>query len=90
MPIMIHTKNELLLAFFYCTDVIYCVLIYYFLIYVFLPSDDFFRPFGDEVYSHKAGDHYKQIKKEAVRKVLFMKGDLQIVLTTGSKTTDFQ
>lgn len=55
---------------FYCTDVIYCVLIYYFLIiYVFLPSDDFFRPFGDEVYSH---------------------GDLQIVLTTGSKTTDFQ
>ena len=47
---------------FYCTDVIYCVLIYYFLIYVFLPSDDFFRPFGDEVYSHKAGDHYRGIR----------------------------
>ena len=27
---------------------------------------------------------------EAVQKVLFMKGDLQIAPTTGSKTTDFQ
>ena|GEM_PF-2122583 len=44
-----------------CTDVIYCVLIYYFLIYASLPSDDFFRPFGDEVYSHKTGDHYRRI-----------------------------
>ena len=26
----------------------------------------------------------------AVRKVLFMKGDLQIAPTTGSKTTDFK
>ena len=46
-------------------------------------------PFGDEVYSHKTGDHYKEIK-EAVRKVLFMKGDLQIAPTTGPKTTDFK
>jgi len=28
--------------------------------------------------------------KEAVRKVLFMKGDLQIASTTGFKTSDFQ
>ena len=44
---------------FYCTDVIYCVLIYYFLIHASLPSDDFFHPFRDQVYSHKAGDHYR-------------------------------
>jgi len=55
---MIHT-NMNYYWFFYCTDVIYCVLIYYFLIHASLPSDDFFHPFGDEVYSHKAGDHYR-------------------------------
>ena len=38
-------KYELLLVF-YCTDVIYCVLIYYFLIHASLPSDDFFHPLG--------------------------------------------
>ena len=58
-------KYELLLVF-YCTDVIYCVLIYYvlnyyFLIHASLPSDDFFHPFRDQVYSHKAGDHYRWI-----------------------------
>ena len=62
MPIMIHT-NMNYYWFFYCTDVIYCVLIYYFLIHASLPSDDFFHPFRDQVYSHKAGDHYKEIKK---------------------------
>lgn len=30
------------------------------------------------------------LKKEAIRKVLFMKGDLQIAPTKESKTTDFQ
>ena len=62
MPIII-LQIWIIIGIFYCTDVIYCVLIYYFLIYTSLPSDDFFCPFGDEVYSHKAGDHYKEIKK---------------------------
>ena len=31
----------------------------------------------------------REENQEAVRKVLFMKGDLQIALTAGSKTTDF-
>ena len=62
MPIII-LQIWIIIGIFYCTDVIYCVLIYYFLIYASLPSDDFFCPFRDEVYSHKAGDHYKEIKK---------------------------
>ena len=32
----------------------------------------------------------KNLRNEAVRKVIFMKGDLQIARTTEPKTSDFQ